>query len=268
MSKIINSHYVPLQPPYPIIYCNGEIGMQIATLIVLEGRDPSEPHPYGNRQAPYFIRSHSHPVVSYGNKQTAIVDPNVEPNDWSEGIVWDHVELRDVMTLSHAPNGVPNDPSTMNVPGNSHWIHFSAGQNLNRRLTSLVPQERLRDLFRGQSRFSFTKLVRSLQRLIPADLSINNSEPNGSLTLLKGGLRPGESSITSNFINNLPGFFIAIKQEDTLDANVEAIKMQVEDYLNAVSANRDKVHIEFKCQDEELQPLIDRLNSDYCKPTS
>ena len=74
--------------------------------------------------------------------------------------------------------------------------------------------------------------------------------------------------ISSNFINNLPGFFIAIKQEDTLDANVEAVKMQVEDYLNAVSANREKVHIEFRCQDEELQPLIDRLNSDYCKPTS
>jgi hypothetical protein len=26
MSQIINSHYVPLQPPYPIIYCNGEVG--------------------------------------------------------------------------------------------------------------------------------------------------------------------------------------------------------------------------------------------------
>ena len=216
MSQIINSHYVPLQPPYPIIYCKGEVGMQIATLIVLEGRDPSEHHPYGNRLAPYFIRSHSHPVVSYGNKQTGIIDSNVEPNDWSEGIVWDHVELRDVMTLCHAPNGVPNDPATANAPGNSHWVHFSANQNIYRRLASLVPQERLRDLFRGQSRFSLTKVVNSLRRLIPADLSIANLEPNGNLILQKGGLRPGENSITSNRIMNLPGFFIAIKQKDAL----------------------------------------------------
>ena len=265
MSQIINSPYVPLQPPYPIIYCNGEVGMQIATLIVLEKPDIQELYPFGNKSA-YYIISHSHPVVSYGNKQTAIVDPNVEPNDWSEGIVWEHVELRDVMTLCHAPNGVPNDPATENVLGNSHWVHFSANQNLSHRLGSLVPQERWRNLFGGQSSFSLTKLAHSLSRLVPADFSMINEEPRGSLYLLKGGLRPGENSITSNHIMNLPCFFIAIKQEKTLDANVEAVKIQVEDYLNAVSANRNKVHIEFKCRDEELQPLIDRLNAEYCKP--
>ena len=35
IDKIANSHYVPLQPPYPVIYCNNEVGIQIATLIVV-----------------------------------------------------------------------------------------------------------------------------------------------------------------------------------------------------------------------------------------
>ncbi|MCR4836114.1 MAG: hypothetical protein K5899_06995 [Bacteroidaceae bacterium] len=261
---IVNSHYVPLQPPYPVIYYNGEVGMQIGTLIVVEGLDPSRPHPYGNREAPYAIRTHSHPVVSYGNKQTGLITPNVEPNDWSEGVVWDNVQLRDVTVLCHAPNGTPGS-SSQNAQGNEPWVHFVAAQNIPQRLYGIVAQERLRNLFSNQQRFSLTNVVRSLARIIPADLAIGIPEPNGSLMLLKGGLRPGENSITSNHIMNLPGFFIAVKMEDSLEANLEAVKMQIEDYLNAVSAKREKVHIEFKCRDEELQSLIDCLNAEYCK---
>ena len=251
--QIVNTHYVPLQPPYPVIYCNGEVGMQTATLIVVEGPDATDSRHLAGRRYVYQIKTHSHPVVSYGNKNAGVISPNLAPNVWSEGVVWEHVELHDVLTLCHAPSGIPHNPATKNEPGNYPWIHFSAEQNIQQRLLSLVSQERLRDLFAGQQRFSLARVVQALSRIIPADLSIANPEPKGSLILLKGGLRPGESSITSNHIMGISGLFVAVK-------------MQVEDYLNAVSAKRDKVQIEFKCRDEELQPLIDRLNADYYKP--
>ena len=257
---IVNSHYVALQPPFPVIYCNGEVGMQIGTLIVIEGAAPGETQRWGNR---YSIRSHSHPVVSYGNKSAGIISAGIQPNDWSEGVVWEHVELRDVTVLCHAPNGVPNDSPTADVPGNGKWVHLSAMKSVQARLPGLVTQERIRDLMAGQQRFSLTSIVRSLARIMPADLPVFNFEPKGSLMLLKGGLRPGEHSITSNHIMGLPFFFIAVKMGDTLDATLEAVKMQVEDYLNAVSARREKVQIEFKCRDEELKPLVERLNADY-----
>ena len=34
---IVNSHYVPLQEPYPIIYYGGSVAMQIGTLIIVNG---------------------------------------------------------------------------------------------------------------------------------------------------------------------------------------------------------------------------------------
>ena len=64
---IVNSHYVPLQPPYPVISCNGEVAMQTGTLIVVEDHNPSVPSLSNNKEAPYAIRTHSHPVVSYSN---------------------------------------------------------------------------------------------------------------------------------------------------------------------------------------------------------
>jgi hypothetical protein len=125
IDKIVSSHYIPIQPPYPVIYCNNEVGIQIATLIVVT--EPQMVAPMGNRSV-YRMVSHSHPVVVYGNKHSekvaGVIYPENEnsakvveassPGDYCEGIVWDRVELTDVQVIAFVNNGnespkIPDD---------------------------------------------------------------------------------------------------------------------------------------------------------------
>ena len=92
---MIQTHLLKLDPPYQIIACRGEVGMQIATLVVTEEtRDEN---------GKYGITTHSHPVVSYVDKPLVkkrlealpyadeyADDPTVIP--CGEGVVWDKVE--------------------------------------------------------------------------------------------------------------------------------------------------------------------------------
>ena len=148
---IVNSHYVTLQPPYPVIYCNGEVGMQIGTLIVVEGPEVDKIAPAYIMEtteppmSPYAIRTHSHPVVSYSNKSMGLVMAPVRPNDFSEGGVWDKVELGDVVVLFHVNNG----DNTQDSP----WLQ-TASDNLINRIGSLAERERTKDLFREKPTFS------------------------------------------------------------------------------------------------------------------
>ena len=88
---MIQTHLLKLDPPYQIITCRGEVGMQIATLVVTEeARDED-----GN----YGITTHSHPVVTYVDKQLKKQpDSDSFENDpaliaCGEGVVWDKVEV-------------------------------------------------------------------------------------------------------------------------------------------------------------------------------
>lgn len=74
----MQTHLLPLQPPYNYIYHGGIIGKQIATLVVTVDKTDSE--------GKYGIETHSHPVVVY-NGQTA------------EGVVWDKSEVMDCRTV-------------------------------------------------------------------------------------------------------------------------------------------------------------------------
>ena len=56
-----NSHYVPLTPPYPILYYRGRVGIQTGTLLVVQPQFLG-----GNR--PGALRMVSMPVVNYVNK--------------------------------------------------------------------------------------------------------------------------------------------------------------------------------------------------------
>ena len=51
----MQSHLLKLEPPYQIIACRGEIGVQIATLIVMEETCGDD--------GKYGITTHSHPVT-------------------------------------------------------------------------------------------------------------------------------------------------------------------------------------------------------------
>ena len=93
---MIQTQLLRLDPPYQIIACRGEVGMQIATLIVTE-ETRKEDNKYG-------ITTHSHPVVAYLDKlqvkkmlETPPDDDDYEEdpslNLCGEGVVWDKVEV-------------------------------------------------------------------------------------------------------------------------------------------------------------------------------
>lgn len=102
MKEIVTSTaYAPLQPPFQVISYNGYVALQIGTLIVTTQVENEE----------YKIETHSHPVVTYFNKfnesrlinaQSRDAHTNIVPI--MEGTVWNHVELRDVITICFSDN--------------------------------------------------------------------------------------------------------------------------------------------------------------------
>ena len=101
---MIQTHLLKLDPPYQIITCRGEVGIQIATLIVTE-ETRGEDGKYG-------ITTHSHPVVTYMDK--AVVSKrfaeseekrmfsgsDVSPvKENSEGVIWDKVECSETTLI-------------------------------------------------------------------------------------------------------------------------------------------------------------------------
>lgn len=71
---MIQTHLLPLQPPFNYIYYGGIVGKQIATMVAAVDKT--------NADGEYALETHSHPVVVY-NGQTA------------EGVVWDKCEVMD-----------------------------------------------------------------------------------------------------------------------------------------------------------------------------
>jgi hypothetical protein len=100
--EMIQTQLLKLDPPYQIIVCKGEIGIQIATLIVIDETR--------GENGEYGITTHSHPVVSYADKSNIhrILDKlgGLVKDDGDiltildgEGVVWDKVECNDVQVV-------------------------------------------------------------------------------------------------------------------------------------------------------------------------
>ena len=93
---MIQTHLLKAEPPYQIISAAGQVGIQVATLIVTEDKSTEEG---------YQIDTHSHPVVNYGLK-TLVKDSHgffpFEPNLQPEGAVWNKVEISDVNVIGLA----------------------------------------------------------------------------------------------------------------------------------------------------------------------
>lgn len=98
---MIQSHYVPLAPPYRIIYTGGTMGLQIGTLIIvriMEFRNPAG-RPIPEKDTYSTV---THPVVSYVNKANANVNHISNMfmgGQFSEAVVWDKVDQSDVSTV-------------------------------------------------------------------------------------------------------------------------------------------------------------------------
>jgi hypothetical protein len=93
---MIQTSYVPLEHPYQIIEYNGKLGIQIGTLIVT--KDVSS-----EKNGDYAIETHSHPVVTYVNKETPLELKKhmslSKPRPF-EGVVWDDVELYELNVVT------------------------------------------------------------------------------------------------------------------------------------------------------------------------
>lgn len=72
----MDTHILQLQAPYDYIYCNGEVGKHIATLIVSETRKEG---------LHLHLETHSYPIVKYWNSP--------------QGVVWNRAELTDCFVL-------------------------------------------------------------------------------------------------------------------------------------------------------------------------
>lgn len=103
---MIQTQLLKLDPPYQIIGCRGEVGVQIATLIVTEETR--------NDDGKYGITTHSHPVVSSIDKPFTSKKMAEDPDqddllymaDPREGVVWDKVECKDcvIIRFTDSPN--------------------------------------------------------------------------------------------------------------------------------------------------------------------
>ena len=62
---MIQTQLLRLDPPYQIITAKGRVGIQVATLIVVEEKELTR----RNITPRTYIEYHSYPVVSYGLKQ-------------------------------------------------------------------------------------------------------------------------------------------------------------------------------------------------------
>ena len=96
---MLQSHYIPLEEPYRIIYAGGVMGLQIGTLLVVHDLGPS---PRGGRITPAISRfiTQSYPVVSYTNKSMDHIITDIGQSGlFNEGVVWDHVTQDQVATI-------------------------------------------------------------------------------------------------------------------------------------------------------------------------
>ena len=120
---MIQTQLLRLDPPYQIICAKGRVGIQVATLIVVNEKDLSHnKHGFTSN----WVEYHSYPVVSYGLKQG--LDEQMKYNnnpmdyeaEWAirrrlqpEGAVWSGVEVKDVRVLGLA--GAQNTPVDLDL---------------------------------------------------------------------------------------------------------------------------------------------------------
>lgn len=222
-----NTQYVPLNPPYPILYFRGRVGIQTGTLIVVK------PQQRGGMSG--ALRMVSMPVVSYVNKTIELPSQLTVSEHWAENVVW-QVDVSGTELLGY---------------DNAETIHLEVFGGI----------ERLRNLTGLSSGFSLSRLVRDIELLgfkVAPDLYPRY--PDGSLELMYGHLDAKTACLTSNHIKNHIGLFIAIKVS-TQEEMLQNISEQVNDYMMAVE--RKDITIEFRCKEPQFAELIKLLNQKY-----
>lgn len=235
MENNISTTYVPLQPPYQIIKYGKDIGMQIGTLIVV--KEPSKQVPVGNRSSRSLrIETHSYPVVTYGNKLKASKDKHLFEKDFTEGVVWNRVELRHVSTICLSDSHLP-------------WKEF------------------IDMLWSDISRTSYQSApdIDSLSAL--CDLGVMVEPLSSGTYVLHIQTYCGDEIPTMVRTDREDPLAINVFLKDDLDAMVSDIRSQVNAYivnmifhLPSGKGRPHRFQFEYTTDEEILKPLVDKLN--------
>ncbi len=149
---MIQTQLLKADKPYQIISAAGMVGIQVATLIVAEESTDED----GN----FFVDTHSHPVVNYGNKEGLDEDLkyyNGNPDEeykytcrmQPEGAVWNRVEVRNVRVLGL-------------VGAKNIWVDLETFVDL---VPSVYPHDRLSHLWDVTTPSRMRNLFFSLDRV-------------------------------------------------------------------------------------------------------
>ena len=149
---MIQSHYIPLEPPYRIIYSGGVLGLQIGTLLVVHDNNINPIT--GKRITISPFKTESYPVVSYVNKkntkQPLINDMKIS-GLYSEGVVWENVTQDQVATLCLEGQEVDWD-DYIDLLGPDFYGYAGSGSPLGEKLSSYqIPK--LHEAFRKYELF-------------------------------------------------------------------------------------------------------------------
>lgn len=228
---IVNSHYVPLQEPYPIIYYGGSVAMQIGTLIIVNG--PGEERGMPGRVVTTRMYTCSYPVVSYGNKHFSEPRNEWRLNMWSEGVVWDYVQLKDVYTFC-----------------------FTKQKEINyETIDVLTTSIRMKEAVSGTYKFRLSVVLNEIEKMgISKPALLTRLEPAG----------PAKVFINRNLAKDIVcvrGFgalFCCVRLSEDIEEMAVEIRRQVADYLMLLKPK--EFELSYEADNEECKELVNALN--------
>ncbi len=224
-----NSHYVPLNPPYPILYFHGRVGIQTGSLLVVQPQIRC-----GNRSSAFSMVSM--PVVNYVNKSMHLPSLLTTSEHRAENVVW-QVDISRTELLGY---------------DNADTIHLEYFSSV----------ERLRNMTGMSYGFSLARLVQDIKSLgFKIATEFYPTNPHGGLELMYGHLDASTACLTANNIMHLIGLFIAVKVSNNIDDMFVRISEQVDDYKRAIE--REDITVEFRCKEPQFAELIKLLNEKY-----
>ena len=228
---IVNSHYVPLQEPYPIIYYGGSVAMQIGTLIIVNG--PGEERGMSGRVVFSRMYTCSYPVVAYGNKHFSEPRNEWRLNMWSEGVVWDYVQLNDVYTFCFTKQ---------------REINFEA-------VDVLTTSIRMKEAVSGTYKFRLSVVLNEIEKMgISKPALLTRMEPAGPAKVFVN--RDLAKDIVC--VRGFGALFCCVRLSEDIEDMAVEIRRQVADYLMLLKPK--EFELSYEADNEECKELVNALN--------
>lgn len=228
---IVNSHYVPLQEPYPIIYYGGSVAMQIGTLIIVNG--PGEERCMSGRVVSSRMYTCSYPVVAYGNKHFSEPRNEWRLNMWSEGVVWDYVQLKDVYTFCFTKQ---------------REINFEA-------VDVLTTSIRMKEAVSGTYKFRLSVVLNEIEKMgISKPALLTRMEPAGPAKVFVN--RDLAKDIVC--VRGFGALFCCVRLSENIEDMAVEIRRQVADYLMLLKPK--EFELSYEADNEECKELVNALN--------